>query len=203
MKKNLTPRQNEIFTFIKSFIGDHKYPPTFREVADNFDISVKGSYDHIKAIEKKGWIKCILSKFRALEVMDDESSSDDEPVKKVPLLGNVAAGKPLLAAENLDGTIDVPSQFLGSGIHFALNVKGDSMKDAGILEGDIAVIRQQNDAENGQIVVAMLDDSVTLKKLYKETNRVRLQSANPRFSPIYTTDVRIVGRLACVIRSYA
>ena len=141
--KGLTAKQKEVLEFIKEFINANKYPPTIREVANKFKISVKGSYDHIKALEKKKYLKCHVNRSRAIEVVFDEEEESDK-VTKLPILGNVAAGKPLFAAENFDGTIRVPGQFLGKGRFFVLNVKGDSMQDAGILDGDIAVINHRN-----------------------------------------------------------
>ena len=199
--KSLTDRQKEVLDFIKSYKNRNSYPPTIREIAENFKISVKGAYDHIKALEKKESIRCNLRRSRTIEVMENEKSCNE--VVEVPLLGNVAAGKPLLAEENFDGTIPVPDSFLKKGKHFALKVKGDSMKDAGILENDIALFLHQNTAENGNIVVAMLDDeAVTLKRFYKEKNRVKLKAENPVYPPIYTQNVRILGKLICVIRNY-
>jgi repressor LexA len=203
MKKVLTSRQMEILEFIKTFLHTHKFPPTVREVAANFRISVKGSYDHIKALEKKGWLNSTLSKFRTLELVDEAAATQEASVQRIRILGNVAAGNPIFAEENYNGDIDVPARMLGKGEYFALSVKGDSMKDAGILDGDIAIINRQSVAENGQIVVALLDDSATLKKFYKERNRVKLKSENADYPPIYATDVRILGKLSCVIRQYA
>lgn len=199
--KSLTDRQKEVLDFIKGYKNRNSYPPTIREIAENFKISVKGAYDHIKALEKKESIRCNLRRSRTIEVVENEKSCNE--VVEVPLLGNVAAGKPLLAEENFDGTIPVPDSFLKKGKHFALKVKGDSMKDAGILENDIALFLHQNTAENGNIVVAMLDDeAVTLKRFYKEKNRVKLKAENPVYPPIYTQNVRILGKLICVMRNY-
>jgi repressor LexA len=199
--KKLTKRQREILDFIKSYIKKHNYPPTIREVADGFEISVKGSYDHIKAIEKKEYIRCNLNRSRAIEILDNDEQSDTV-TKKVPILGSVAAGQPLFAEENFDGTIAIPSDFVGKGKCFAVKVKGDSMKDAGILDGDIAIIDHRDMAENGEIVVAMVDEAVTLKRLYLEKNRIKLQSENTDFPPIYTRNAKILGKLACVVRKY-
>jgi len=118
------------------------------------------------------------------------------------VLGRVAAGLPLLAEENLEGTVKLPRDFVKRGPHFALHVTGDSMRDAGIIDGDIAVFRQQQTAENGDIVVAMVDEAVTLKRFFKEKNRVRLQAENSDYPPIFTQNVRVLGRLAHLIRRY-
>ncbi len=165
--KSLTLRQTEVLDFIKSYKNRYSYPPTIREIAENFSISVKGAYDHLKALEKKESIRCNLRRSRAIEVVETEVESNE--IAEIPLLGNVAAGIPLMAEENFEGTVPVPCSILKKGKHFALKVRGDSMKDAGILENDVALFLHQNTADNGNIVVAMLDDeAVTLKRFYKE-----------------------------------
>ncbi|WP_455381544.1 transcriptional repressor LexA [Salinispira pacifica] len=199
--KEITARQREILQFIKTFIETHRFPPTIREISERFTISVKGAYDHVKALEKKSFIRCNTNRSRSIEVLE-KTQGDNELVVPVPVIGNVAAGKPLFAEENFDGVVRLPFDLVRKGKHFALHVRGDSMKDAGIMDGDIAVIRQQSTADNGDIVVAMVDDAVTLKRFYREKNRVRLKAENPAFPPIYTRNVRILGRLAHLIRSY-
>ena len=199
--KTLTKRQVEILDFIKDFIRRHKYPPTIREVAGHFKISVKGGYDHVKALEKKGRIHCDLNRSRAIEVLDEHDGG--ESLLDVPILGNVAAGIPLFAEENFEGTVKVAANQLSGGRHFALNVKGDSMTEAGILDGDLAIFKQQNAAQNGDIVVAVInDEAVTLKRFYRERNRVKLKAENPIDPPIYTQNIRVLGKLACIIRQY-
>ncbi len=199
--KKLTKRQKEVLEFIKFYTKEHKFPPTIREIGEHFGISVRGSYDHIKALEKKGYIKCGVNRSRAIEILPREDERE-LGVKRVPILGNVAAGKPLFAEENFEGFIELPETYLGGNRYFALNVRGDSMKDAGIIDGDIAIVSHQNTAENGDIVVAMLDDSVVLKRFYLEKNRVKLKSENPAYHPIYTQNVRILGKLSCIVRRY-
>ncbi len=200
--KELTKRQEETLEYIKTFITQHNYPPTIRELAAYFSISVKGAYDHIKALEKKGQIKCSGNRSRTIEIIDDDSKSGPETVN-IPILGKVAAGKPLFAEENYSGTINMPSSRLGNGHFFALNVAGDSMQDIGILDGDIAIFNQRNTAQNGDIVVAMInDEAYTLKRFYKEKNRIKLQAENPIYPPIYTQNVKILGKLKCIVRDY-
>jgi repressor LexA len=199
--KALTNRQREILNFIKEFIKKHKYPPTIREIASNFSISVKGAYDHVKALEKKEQIKCDLGRSRAIEIIEDGSESAE--FVEVPLIGHVAAGIPLFAEENWDGVLKVSSQNLNQGKHFALHVQGDSMEGAGILDGDVAIFEQRQHADNGDIVVAIInDEAVTLKRFYKEKNRVKLKAENPIYPPIYTQSVRVLGKLSCIIRNY-
>lgn len=199
--KCLTKRQVEVLDFLKAFIQRKKYPPTMREIAAHFGISPKGAYDHIKALEKKNQIRCHINRSRAIEIIEKEG--EDKPFIKVPLLGNVAAGLPLLAEENLEGTITLPMDNMGKGEFFALHVQGDSMQDAGILDGDIAVFVQKPSADNGDIVVARInDEAVTLKRFYKEKNRVKLKAENPAYPPIYTQNVRILGKLKTILRNY-
>ncbi len=198
--KTLTARQKEVLDFIASYHGEHAYPPTIREIAERFEISVKGAYDHVKALEKKGSLRLGENRSRALELVGRERP--ESSVVELPLLGEVAAGKPMLADENFSGTVRVPADFARPGTCFALSVRGDSMKDVGIFHGDIAVIEQRQSADNGEIVVAMIDDSVTLKRFFRENNRVKLVAENAAYAPIYTQDARILGRLRGIIRKY-
>jgi repressor LexA len=200
--KGLTRRQQEVLEYIKSYIRTYKYPPTIREVAEHLQVSVKGAYDHLKALQKKEAIKCNLNRSRAIKVVGDEGPYESDSHRAIPILGSVAAGKPLFAEENMDGTLMVPQGYLRSGKYFALRVRGDSMKDAGIFDGDITVVRHQANADNGDIVVALVDESATLKRFYLEKNRVQLKSENPAYPPIYTQNVRVLGKLLFLIRNY-
>ncbi|NNM54080.1 MAG: transcriptional repressor LexA [Spirochaetales bacterium] len=199
--KATTKRQEEVLDFIRSYLLSNKFPPTIREIANHFEISVKGAYDHIKALEKKGLIHCNQNRSRAIEILDDDN--EDHAILRIPLLGRVAAGLPIMAEENFDGNVLLPLTFLGTGSHFALRVHGDSMQGAGIMDGDLAVIRAQSSAENGEIVVAMTeDDAVTLKRFFKEKNRVKLQPENPAYNAIFSQNVKILGKLVNLIRRY-
>lgn len=200
--KPLTHRQEEVLGFIREFISGNKYPPTIREISEHFTISVKGAYDHVKALEKKARLRCDTNRSRAIEVLGDPVRGEEQPVADIPLLGTVAAGRPLLAEENHDGFVPVPKAMLGNKRYFAVRVSGDSMMGAGIMDGDTAIIAHQPVANNGEIVVAMVDEAVTLKRFYKEHNRVQLKSENPAYPPIYTRDARILGTLAHIVRSY-
>ena len=201
--KEATERQKEVLDFITGYINTHAYPPTIREVADFFSISVKGAHDHLTALKKKGLLKQGDKRSRTMELV--KAANDGENFAEVPILGTVAAGRPILAIENMDGSIKMHRSFLkNTGKYFALRVKGDSMQDAGIMDGDYAVIEQLNVVRNGEVAVVMLDDAVTLKTFYRENARIRLQPENPKYSPIYCSrDVRILGKLAHIIRSYA
>ena len=198
----ITKRQEEVLEFIRTFIRSNKYPPTIREISEHFGISVKGAHDHVRALHKKEVIHCDTKRSRAIEILGEDKQESPEPIRRVPMLGSVAAGLPVLVDENYDGTVDVPASFLRQGEYFALKVQGDSMIGAGIVDGDIAVISQTPAAENGEIVVAMVDDAVTIKRFYRESSRVQLKAENPSYAPIYTRDVRILGKLAHVIRNY-
>jgi repressor LexA len=202
--KELTERQREVLSFISAYTKSHTYPPTIREIADHFSISVKGAYDHLNALKKKGYLRLSDKRSRTIEVVHPmEGQEDAEQLIQIPILGTVAAGKPILAEENWEGTITIPpSMVKKQGTYFALNVRGDSMIEAGIMDGDLAIIEKRETAHNGEIVVAVVDDAVTLKRFYKESNRIRLQPENAAYSPIYCQDVRLLGRLSCIIRSY-
>jgi len=199
--KELTKRQEEVLKFIAGYIHTHAYPPTIREVAENFLISVKGAHDHLTALKKKGLLKQGDKKSRTIELVKTGEEGDFE---EIPVLGNVAAGRPFLSNENMDGCIKLDRSMLKNGRkYFALRVRGDSMEGAGIMDGDTAVIEQQEIVRNGEIAVVMLDEKVTLKTFYQESARIRLQPENSRYSPIYCSgDLRILGRLAHIFRSY-
>mgnify|MGYP002777226488 FL=1 len=198
--KELTDRQREVLDFIERYHGERSYPPTIREIAEFFRISVKGAYDHLKALEKKGYMRLGENRSRSIELLG--KSYSPSPLAEIPLLGSVAAGKPIFADENFESSVHVPAAMAAKGRCFALRVRGDSMTGAGILDGDIAVIEQRHTADDGDIVVAMLEDSVTLKRFYREKGRIRLAAENPAFAPIYTQDVRVLGALRGIMRSY-
>ncbi len=158
----------------------------------------------LQPYKKKGYLSQPEKQSRSIRVLvDDSASVQRTSFRSIPLLGSVAAGKPLLSEENYDGSIDLAESFMKTdGIYFALRVCGDSMIDAGILDGDLAVIRQSSTAENGQIVVAVLDDAITLKRFFKESCRIRLQPENSSYKPIFCQNVHIAGILSGIIRMY-
>ncbi len=201
--KNVTKRQHEVILFIQDHLKAHGYPPTIREIGSHFSFSVKAAFDHVKALEKKGILRCNENRSRAIEIIHEAYLPKDEGLD-IPLLGNVAAGVPLLSEENFDRMIKVPKQMLAdTGQYYALLVKGESMHDAGIFDGDIAVIKYQQQADNGDIVVARVqDEAVTLKRFFRENNRVRLQAENEEYLPLYTQEVQILGKLQMIIRDY-
>ena len=200
--KEPTQRQKEVLDFIAGYIQAHAYPPTIREVAEFFSISIKGAHDHLSALKKKGLLKHGDKKSRAMELV--KTGEKEDASLEIPFLGTVAAGLPIMAVENMDGSVPLPRSFLKNNEkYFALRVKGDSMEGAGILDGDTAIIEQKSIVQNGEIAVVMLDEAVTLKTFYRENSRVKLQPENPRYSPIYCSrDVRVLGKLAHILRSY-
>jgi len=202
--KGITDRQKEVLTFISDFSEENGFPPTVREIGDHFGISLRAVQDHIAALQKKGFLSQTQKRSRSIKVLSDMREKDPQPfVGRVPLLGTVAAGRPLLSEENLDGYINLTEPFVRPGkAYFALRVRGQSMINAGILDGDLAIIEQANTALDGQIIVAVIDDAITLKRYYKEASRVRLQPENPDFQAIYCTDLRIVGILSNIVRTY-
>jgi len=201
--KEPTERQQEVLRFISGFIRSHSYPPTIREVAEYFSISVRGAYDHVSALKRKGLLKLEDKRSRTMELVRTGNQSVSPDIVNVPILGVVAAGRPILAEENWDGYVPVHTSLLKKNRqYFALQVKGDSMKGAGILDKDMALIQKQNTAQNGDIVVAVVDnEAVTLKRFFRERNTVRLQPENPAFKPIRSRNIRVLGKLSYVIRS--
>ena len=200
MRKKLTDRQQQVLNFIANCAREVGYPPTVREVADEFGISSKGAYDHMVAIEKKGHIKRDPSKPRAIEILDLVPGRTSRAVVEIPVLGKVAAGEPLLASENLEGTILLSSDLIRAEKPFALRIKGDSMIGAGIFEGDYVIVRQQPSAEQGDIVVALIDDEATVKRFHKANNHVELRPENPSMAPIIVRDVTILGKVVGLFR---
>ncbi|MDD5790446.1 MAG: transcriptional repressor LexA [Spirochaetia bacterium] len=206
--KELTERQQEVLNFISSFSKENSFPPTVREISEHFGISIRAVQDHIAALQKKNCISIKPKSSRSIRVIRD-GYIPEEPVPapsyicRVPLLGTIAAGKPLLCEENLDGYINLTEPFVRPGkTYFALRVRGTSMINAGILEGDLAIVEQCETAVDGQIVVAVINDAITLKRYYRESDRIKLQPENPAFEPIYVKDLRIVGTLSNILRTY-
>ena len=202
--KTLTERQKEVLEFIARFSEENGYPPTVREIGENFGISLRAVQDHTAACQKKGYLSQCQKRSRSFRVIKGDNFSESKTfVTKVPKLGTIAAGKPLLSEENLDGYVTIAEPFVKPGkTYFALNVRGASMVNAGILEGDLAIIEQTEMAAEGQIVVAVVDNAITLKRFYKEQDRIRLQPENPDFQPIYASDVKIAGIMVGLVRTY-
>ncbi|MBD5435594.1 MAG: transcriptional repressor LexA [Treponema sp.] len=203
--KEITQVQKNVLDYISKFIDENSYPPTVREISEHFGKSIRAVQDNMTALQRKGFISLVRKKSRSIKIlMDDAEKEGGIFMEKIPLLGTIAAGKPLLCEENLDGYVTLTEPFIRPGKnYFALRVRGQSMVGAGILEGDLAIVEQGSEAVDGQIVVAVIDDAITLKRYFKESGRIRLQPENPDFNPIYcTSDLRIVGTLANLVRTY-
>jgi repressor LexA len=202
MLASLTSRQKEIYEFLQKIIREKGYAPSMHEIGKRFKIaSTNAVSDHLKALEKKGYIRRVGK--RAIEVLTAQGQPILTSIREIPVLGTVPAGKPLLSEENWEGTLTIPSD-LGSGKLFALQVKGDSMIGAGILEGDRVIVKQQGTAENGEIVCALIDGEVTLKRFYKKADVVTLRAENEKYAPIVLSagEFRIVGRVVGLIRKF-
>ncbi|MDR0400003.1 MAG: transcriptional repressor LexA [Treponema sp.] len=198
--RELTERQKEVLSFIECFVDEHNYPPTIREIADFFEISVKGAHDHVTALKKKGALRQEEKRSRTMKVLKNQNNNQ---YIEIPLVGVVAAGIPIMSEENFEGTIPIHESMVKKNHkYFALKVRGDSMSGAGILDGDTAVIEKTGVVRNGEIAVIWINNAVTLKRVFKECSRVKLQAENPAFPPIYSKNIRIEGRLIQVIRSY-
>jgi repressor LexA len=202
-KRELTDRQRQILDFIRSEIHRRGFPPSVREIGEAVGLSSSSTvHSHLTALEDKGFLRRDPSKPRALEVLDyrdTDRAIDYDGVRAVPLLGQVAAGAPLLAAENIEATMSLPIEMADEST-FILRVRGDSMIEAGILDGDFVVVRQQNTASDGDIVVALIGDDATVKRFFKEADRVRLQPENSALEPIYVRDVTILGKVVALFR---
>jgi repressor LexA len=199
----LTKRQQEIFEYVKTYAREHGYPPTVRDIGKAIGLTSSSTvHAHLANLEKLGVLKRDPTKPRAIEVLVDKAKSVVTP-NGLPLVGQVAAGQPVLADENIEEYVPVPQIAGGDEGEFVLRVKGDSMKDAGIFDKDYVVVRPQSTATNGQIVVAMLEGEATVKRFFKEKSRVRLQPENDALEPIYARDVEILGRVVGVCRRVA
>ncbi len=203
-KNTLTKRQEEIYAFIKDCILNKGYPPSVREIGDKVGLSSTSSvFAHLEALEKKGFIRRDQSKSRTIEIVDDdEFNLSRREVVNVPLVGEVAAGQPLLATENIMDYIPILPQFLSNNQTFMLKVKGESMINAGIFDKDILIIEQTPEVSNGEIAVCLVDDSATVKRFYKENGHFRLQPENDSMDPIIVEECTVVGRVIGLMRSY-
>ena len=200
MRKSLTKKQDRIFGFVRKHVQDIGYPPTVREIGTAFGISEKGAHDHLNAIEKKGYIRRVPKKPRAIEILEFVPQKLPQTAVEVPIVGRVAAGEPVLASENLDGTLPVPREVVKEDTCFALRISGQSMIDAGIFEGDLVIVRSQNYADAGDIVVALLDEEATVKRFFRDGNKIRLQPENSVMSPIIVDDAQILGKVVGLFR---
>jgi repressor LexA len=200
---NLTKRQQEIFDFIKRYSAKHGYPPTVRDIGKAIGLTSSSTvHAHLANLEKVGLLRRDPSKPRAIEVLVDKAKQVVSP-GGLPVVGQVAAGQPVLAEENIEEYVPVPEMAGGESGEFVLRVKGDSMKDAGIFDGDHVVVRRQQAARDGEIVVALVGEEATVKRFFKENDHVRLQPENESMEPIRTRDAELIGRVVGVCRRVA
>lgn len=203
MYEDLSQKQVEILLYIKSEIQRQGYPPAVREICKGVNLkSTSTVHSHLEKIESKGYIRKDPTKPRAIEILDKED--DFLLVKKktidIPIVGKVTAGSPILAVENIEDTYPVPLDLVEGKEVFLLKVQGESMIDAGILDGDLVLVKEQTNANNGDIVVALLEEEATIKRFFKEKNSIRLQAENEFMEPIYTEDVSILGKVSGLFR---
>jgi repressor LexA len=202
----LTFRQREIFDFVRSFIKERGYPPSVREIGKHFNIYPRAVFDHLKALERKGYLKRQSSMSRGLEVLvfhRDESYGKSPLMREIPILGKVAAGKPALAVEHVEGTIPLPTEWANGGEVFLLKVKGDSMSPY-ILPDDYVIVRSQPLAENGDVVVTLMGEEATVKRFFKKKKRIELKPDNERWETIEIEEgageIQILGKVIGVFR---
>jgi repressor LexA len=196
----LTKRQQEIFDFVKRYAGEHGYPPTVRDIGKAIGLTSSSTvHAHLANLEKLGVLRRDPTKPRAIEVLVGKAKAAARPTG-LPVVGQVAAGQPVLAEENIEEYVEVPSFAGGEEGEFVLRVKGDSMKDIGIFEGDHVIVRGQDTARNGEIVVALVGDEATVKRFFREQDHVRLQPENSAVEPIRSRDVQVLGRVVGVCR---
>lgn len=213
----LGKRQLAIYDFIRTYSDEHGYPPSVREIGAAVGLASPSTvHMHLKVLEEQGLIRRDSKKPRTIEVVGDRepehAKDDSQPLASVtqdlsanvirlPLIGRVAAGVPILAEQNVEETLALPTSVVGDASSFVLRVRGESMINAGIFDGDYIVVREQHDAHDGEIVVALIDDSATVKTFYRERDRIRLQPENDTMEPIYVRDPVILGRVTALIRS--
>jgi repressor LexA len=205
MTTEVTLKQQKILDYIRDFTHDNGYPPSVRDICKGVGLkSTSTVHGYLKRLKDKGVITKDDSKTRSIVLIDDARDdmafSYSQEFTKIPVLGRIAAGEPILADDNIQDYYPIPSGFLKSNDYFMLTVSGESMINAGIFDGDYVLVQPQNNAENGDIVVAMLDDSATVKTFYKEDKMIRLQPQNDTMSPIYTQNVQVVGIVKGVFR---
>ena len=197
----ISSKQREILEYIKQEILNKGYPPAVREICEAVHLkSTSSVHSHLETLEKNGYIRRDPTKPRAIEIIDDNFNLTRREVVNVPIIGQVAAGQPLLAVENIENYFPIPTEFMPNAETFMLKVKGDSMINAGIFNGDKILVQKQSDAQNGEIVVALVDDSATVKTFYKEDGHFRLQPENDTMDPIIVNECSILGKVFGIMR---
>lgn len=199
----ITAKQEEILNYIKNEILERGFPPAVREICQAVNLkSTSSVHSHLESLEKNGYIRRDPTKPRAIEILDDSFNMIRREMVNVPIVGTVAAGQPILAQQNIDSYFPIPSEYMPNEQSFILRVKGESMVNAGIMDGDCVLVRQQSTANNGEMVVALVDDSATVKTFYKENGRIRLQPENDTMAPIIVDDCQILGKVFGVFRFF-
>lgn len=199
----ITAKQQEILEYLKQQIISRGFPPAVREICEAVNLkSTSSVHSHLETLEKNGYIKRDPSKPRAIEIVDDNFYLTRRELVNVPVVGTVTAGQPILAVENIETYFPMPMEYMPNVQTFMLKVKGESMVNAGIFDGDKILVQQQNTARNGDFVVALIDDSVTVKTFYKEDNHIRLQPENDTMSPIIVDDCKILGKVIGLFRMF-
>jgi repressor LexA len=199
----ITEKQREILEYIKKEILNKGYPPTVRDICEAVQLkSTSSVHSHLETLEKNGYIRRDPTKPRAIEIVDDNFNLTRREVVNVPMVGHVAAGEPILAVENVESYFPIPAEFMPNAQSFMLRVKGESMINAGIFDGDNIIVEQCQEARNGDMVVALVDDSATVKTFYKEDGHIRLQPENDSMDPIIVPDCQILGKVFGVFRFF-
>lgn len=197
----ISSKQSEILEYIKSQILNKGYPPSVRDICEAVDLkSTSSVHAHLESLEKNGYIRRDPTKPRAIEIIDDNFNLVRREVVNVPLVGQVAAGEPILAVENITNYFPIPAEFMPNEETFMLIIKGDSMINMGIYNGDQIIVKKQNTAMNNDVVVALVDDSATVKRYFKENGHYRLQPENDNLEPIFVDHVEILGKVIGLIR---
>lgn len=199
----ISTKQKEILEYLKSQIINKGYPPAVREICEAVNLkSTSSVHSHLETLEKNGYIRRDPSKPRAIEIIDDEFNLTRRELVNVPIVGTITAGEPILAVENIEGYFPMPSEYMPNEETFMLKVKGESMINAGIFDGDKILVLKQPTASNGEIVVALIEDSVTVKTFYKEKGYYRLQPENDTMEPIIVPEVNILGKVIGLFRIF-
>lgn len=199
----ISSKQREILEFMKNEILSKGYPPAVREICEAVNLkSTSSVHSHLETLEKNGYIRRDPAKPRAIEIVDDNFNLTRREIVNVPIVGTVTAGQPILAVENIESYFPIPMDYMPNQETFMLKVKGESMINAGIFDGDTILVQKQSHAKNGDFVVALIDDSVTVKTFYKEKDYYRLQPENDYMDPIIVPDVEILGKVIGLFRMF-
>lgn len=199
----ISEKQKEILEYMKTEILNKGYPPTVRDICEAVNLkSTSSVFSHLEKLEINGYIKRDPAKPRAIEIIDENFNLTRREVVNVPLVGQVAAGQPILAIQNIDSYFPIPAEYMPNQQTFMLKVKGESMINVGIFDGDQILVKQQDSANNGDIIVALVDDSATVKTFYKENGHIRLQPENDNMDPIIVSDCKILGKVFGVFRFF-